>query len=80
MSDAPTLPPAGPVEYAPLSPLEVAELRAKQAQGLLGREDCARFVASIRASFLARTPAKAAAKPAKVVRSGPALTDEDFDL
>lgn len=71
----------GPVEYTPLSPLEVAELRAKIAAGhAQTAEECARFILSIRASFLSKPSTTAVAKVgAKTHKPSPKF-DVDFDI
>jgi hypothetical protein len=65
------------IEYQPLSPTEVEDLRRKEARGELTREDCARFIMHVRARFGA-IPTKQE-KPSKSRKaSGPAEESVDF--
>lgn len=51
------------VEYKPLSPLEIEELRAKELRGELSLEDCKRFIETTRAGFLSRPDRVSKAAP-----------------
>lgn len=72
---------SGPVEYTPLSPLEVAELRAKIAAGhAQTAEECTRFLLSIRANLLAKPVAAASAKAGAKTHKPTPKFDVDFDI